>query len=101
MDQTDAANHEGAPDRRLQVVQVQCRRAGRRQDSIRRYRRAHTLQARNVVRAVPHRVIGHVDDVVAGSRTGSQNGRNAGHRLGATVDDTIEVHEKKHEQDAN
>ena len=100
MHEARGPDHEHAADRWLEVAQVQSRRPGRRHDQIRRNGRTHTLKARNVVRAVPHRVIGHVHDVVAGGRSGCQDSGDAGHGFGAAIHDTIEVDEKQHAQDA-
>src|SRR5664280_511082 len=87
-------------DRRLQVAQVESGGPGGRDDPIRGNRRTHPRKAGNVVGAIPHRVVGHVYDLVAGFGASDEHGGDAGNRLGAAIDDTIEVDEKKHGQDA-
>ncbi len=79
-----------------QVGQRQGGAAGRGQDALRAGRSAHAQEPFVVFRAVPARVIGDIDDDVAGGLAPGEQLRHAGHRLRAAVDDTIQVDEKEH-----
>ena len=89
------AEHQHAPDRRVVLAQVERRRARGRHDRVGRDRRAHRREPGLVVGPVVHRVVGHVDDVVATGRAIGKDRGDARHRLRAAVDDAIEVDEEE------
>ncbi len=94
--QARPAEDERPAGRAGQVRQRQGGAAGRGQDALRAGRRPHAQQPLAVLRAVPARVVGDIDDDVAGGFTPAEQLRHAGHRLGAAIDDTIQVDEKEH-----
>ena len=57
---------------------------------------AHAQQPLEVLRAVPARVVGDIDDDVAGGLAPGEQLGHAGHGLRATVDDAIQIDEKEH-----
>ena len=89
-------DHEHAPDVGQVLAQVERGRARRADDPIRADRRAHPGQPGHVVGPVVHRVVRDVHDVVAARRPIGQHGGDAGHRLGAAIDDAVEIDEEEH-----
>ena len=59
-------------------------------------RSPHAQQSLEVLRAVPARVVGDIDDDVAGCLAPGEKLGHAGHRLRATIDDAIQIDEKEH-----
>ena len=94
--ETRPAEDEGPPRRTGQVCQRQGGPPGRGQDTVRVRRRSHAQQPLEVLRAVPARVVGDIDDDVAGRLAPGEELGHARHRLRATVDDTIQIDEKEH-----
>ncbi len=93
--ETAPAEDQHAPDLGIVVAQVERRRARRRHDRVRRDRAAHRRQPGLVVGPVVHRVVGHVDDVVATGRAIGKDRGDARHRIGAAVDDAVEIDEQE------
>jgi hypothetical protein len=89
------ADRQDAPDLGVVLLQVQGGRPGRAHDAIQRDRRAELGQPRHVVRAVVHRVVRDVDDVVARRGARGQDVRDARDRVGAPIDDAIEIDEEQ------
>ena len=77
------------------VAQVERRRARGRHDRVGRDRAAHRRQPGLVVGPVVHRVVGDVDDVVATGRAIGKDRGDARDRIGAAVDDAIEIDEQE------
>ena len=59
-------------------------------------RRAHPAQAIQVLGTVPARVVGRVDDLVAGRDARAEQLGHARDRLRAAVDDAIEIDDEQH-----
>ena len=64
--------------------------------ALRAERHAHPLEPREVLVAVRPRVVGDVDDPVAGRRATLKDLGHAGHGIAAAVHDTVQIDEKKH-----
>ena len=77
------------------LAQVGGGRAGRGDDRLGRDRGAHRGEPGLVVGPVVHRVVGHVDDVVARGRAIGQDRGDARHRLRAAIDDAVEIDEQE------
>ena len=60
-----------------------------------RDRRAHRREPGHVVGAVVHRVVRHVHHVVAAGDAVGEDRGDAGHGVGAAIDDTVEVDEEE------
>ncbi len=73
------------------VAQVERRRARRGHDLVGRHRGAHPGDPLDVLLAVPHRVVRHVDDVVAEVGARRQDRGDPGHGIRAAIEDAIEV----------
>ena len=89
------AEDQHAPDLGVVLAQVRRRRPGGRHDRVGRDRRAHRREAGLVVGPVVHRVVGHVDDVVATDRAIGKDRGDARDRVGAAVDDAVEIDEQE------
>jgi hypothetical protein len=89
------AERENPSDLGQVLAQVERRRPRRGNDPVRVDRRAHVGQASDVFRPVPHRVVRHVDDVVAPADAVRQDGGDARHRVRAAIDDAVEVDEQQ------
>ena len=89
------AKDEDAADLRVVLAQVGRRRARRRDDRVGRDRAAHRRETRLVVGPVMHRVVRHVDDVIAPRRAIGEDGGDACNGVGPAVDDTIEIDEQE------
>ena len=76
--------------------QPQGRCPGRADHSFGADRSTHRGQPRDVVGPVVHRVVGHVDDVVAEGCPRRQHSRDPGYRRAAAIDDAVEVDQEEH-----
>ncbi len=77
------------------VDDVEGGRSRRGDDGLGRDRQAHRREPRHVVGAVVHRVVRHVDDVVAEGRSRREDRGHARNGIGASIDDTVEVDEQE------
>ena len=93
--ETARAQGEDATDVRLVIREVERRGPRRRHDAIRLDRTAHGREAGDVLGAIPHRVVRHVDDVIAEGRPRREHRGHSGHRIRAAVDDPVEVDEQE------
>jgi hypothetical protein len=84
-----------AADLRMALLEVQRGRARSADDPVRRHGRAQLGEARDVVGAVVHRVVRHVDDVVPGRGARGEHSRDAGDGIRPAIDDPVEVHEEE------
>ena len=83
----------------LQLGQGQGRRAGRSDDRLLRVlaqRHPELLEPGAILIAVRTRVVGHVDDAVAGLLPALEHGRDAGDRPRTAIDDSVKVNEQQH-----
>ena len=94
--QAACAHDEDPLNRGLVLAQVQSRGPGRTDDTVRRDGRAHALEPCHVRRAVEHRVVRHVDDVVAAGDPIGEHGRDARHGIGSAVDDAVKIDQQEH-----
>ena len=79
----------------MSFLEVQGRRPGSADDTIRRDRRPELGQPGDVVGAVVHRVVRDVDDVVARRRAPREDGGDARDGIVAAVHDAVEVDEEE------
>ena len=90
------ADGQDPADARLALGEVERRRPWRADDPVGRHRRAHRGQPGHVVGPVVHRVVGDVDDVVAGGGPLGEERGDAGDGIGAAIDDAVEIDEEEH-----
>ena len=90
-----SAHGEHAAHLGMAFPEVQRGRPRRADDTVRGDGRAELGQPAHVVGAVVHRVVRHVDDVVAGRCARGEDGRHAGHRIRAAVDDPVEIDQEE------
>ena len=90
-----AEDHDAAGGRRA-VGESEGGSAGGGDDHRRIGGRAHRAQAFHVVAPVPARVVGGVDDLVAGSPASGQQLGHAGHGDRAAIDDAVEIDDEQH-----
>ena len=89
------AEDQDAPDLRIVLAEIERGRARGGNDRLGRDRRAHRGQTRLVLGPVMHRVVGHVDDVVATCRAIGEHRGDARNGVSAAVHDAIEVDQEE------